>query len=42
MVSRVRATEAMATTVRSLTDELADATAYLERSRAQGALEGPA
>ncbi|WDO06481.1 toxic anion resistance protein [Streptomyces murinus] len=39
---KVRATEVMATTVRSLTDELADATAYLERSRAQGALEGPA
>ncbi|GAA2484944.1 toxic anion resistance protein [Actinocorallia cavernae] len=39
---KVRATEVMAATVRSLTDELACATAYLERSRAQGALEGPA
>ncbi|GAA1041451.1 toxic anion resistance protein [Streptomyces murinus] len=39
---KVRATEVMAATVRSLTDELAGATAYLERSRAQGALEGPA
>lgn len=38
---KVRATEVMAATVRSLSDELAGATAYLERSRAQGALEGP-
>ncbi|MEV6112076.1 toxic anion resistance protein [Streptomyces sp. NPDC052109] len=38
---KVRATEVMASTVASLTDELHSATAYLERSRSQGALEGP-
>ncbi|GGZ04963.1 toxic anion resistance protein [Streptomyces olivaceoviridis] len=37
---KVQATEAMASTVRSLTDELRGASAHLERSRAQGALEG--
>ncbi|MEY9993879.1 uncharacterized protein YaaN involved in tellurite resistance [Streptomyces sp. V4I8] len=37
---KVRATEAMATTVENLTAELQHASAYLERSRAQGALEG--
>ncbi|MGW3128160.1 toxic anion resistance protein [Streptomyces sp. NPDC001123] len=37
---KVQATEAMATTVQSLTDELHQASAYLERSRAKGALEG--
>ncbi|MEU8970813.1 toxic anion resistance protein [Streptomyces monashensis] len=37
---KVQATEVMASTVASLTDELHSATAYLERSRAQGALEG--
>ncbi|WP_217209158.1 toxic anion resistance protein [Streptomyces sp. AC550_RSS872] len=37
---KVQATEAMATTVESLTAELEHASAYLERSRAQGALEG--
>ncbi|OIJ88541.1 toxic anion resistance protein [Streptomyces sp. MUSC 14] len=34
---KVQATEVMASTVASLTDELQSATAYLERSRAQGA-----
>lgn len=37
---KVQATEAMSATVRSLTDELQQAGAYLERSRAKGALEG--
>ncbi len=37
---KVQATEAMSETVRSLTDELQQAGAYLERSRAKGALEG--
>ncbi|PWI17731.1 toxic anion resistance protein [Streptomyces sp. Act143] len=37
---KVQATETMASTVASLTSELQHATAYLERSRAQGALEG--
>ncbi|MFF4351603.1 toxic anion resistance protein [Streptomyces sp. NPDC001530] len=37
---KVQATEAMATTVESLTSELQHASAYLERSRSQGALEG--
>lgn len=37
---KVQATEAMASTVVSLTSELQSASAYLERSRAQGALEG--
>ncbi|MDX3755811.1 toxic anion resistance protein [Streptomyces sp. AK02-04a] len=37
---KVRATESMAATVESLTSELQHASAYLERSRAQGALEG--
>lgn len=37
---KVQATEVMASTVRSLTDELRDASAHLERSRAQAALEG--
>ncbi|GHA34849.1 MULTISPECIES: toxic anion resistance protein [Streptomyces] len=37
---KVQATEVMASTVRSLTDELRGASAHLERSRAQGALEG--
>ncbi|GEC05746.1 toxic anion resistance protein [Streptomyces spinoverrucosus] len=37
---KVQATEAMATTVESLTNELQNASAYLERSRSQGALEG--
>ncbi|WP_225826904.1 toxic anion resistance protein [Streptomyces naphthomycinicus] len=37
---KVQATEVMAGTVRSLTDELHSAAAYLERSRSQGALEG--
>ncbi|MFJ9564422.1 toxic anion resistance protein [Streptomyces fuscichromogenes] len=37
---KVQATEAMANTVQSLTDELQQASAYLERSRAKGALEG--
>ncbi|MBL1081250.1 toxic anion resistance protein [Streptomyces actinomycinicus] len=37
---KVQATEVMANTVRSLTDELHSASAHLERSRAQGALEG--
>ncbi|MGC5563004.1 toxic anion resistance protein [Streptomyces sp. FR-108] len=37
---KARATETMAATVESLTSELQDATAYLARSRAQGALEG--
>ncbi|WP_217551444.1 toxic anion resistance protein [Streptomyces sp. GbtcB6] len=37
---KVQATEAMADTVQSLTDELQQASAYLERSRAKGALEG--
>ncbi|MFI8948807.1 toxic anion resistance protein [Streptomyces sp. NPDC053750] len=36
---KVQATEAMAATVESLTGELRHASAYLERSRAQGALE---
>lgn len=43
---KVQATEAMAATVESLTGELRQASAYLERSRAQGRLEsregGPA
>ncbi|MFF7392187.1 toxic anion resistance protein [Streptomyces scabiei] len=37
---KVQATETMAATVESLTSELQHATAYLERSRNQGALEG--
>ncbi|MET7432383.1 toxic anion resistance protein [Streptomyces flaveolus] len=37
---KVQATEVMASTVQSLTDELHSASARLERSRAQGALEG--
>ncbi|MCX5560373.1 toxic anion resistance protein [Streptomyces sp. NBC_00038] len=37
---KVQATEAMAVTVESLTSELQHASAYLERSRSQGALEG--
>ncbi|MET9897522.1 toxic anion resistance protein [Streptomyces sp. NPDC006446] len=37
---KVRATETMAATVESLTAELQNAGAHLERSRAQGALEG--
>ncbi|MCF1596181.1 toxic anion resistance protein [Streptomyces muensis] len=37
---KVQATEAMATTVENLTVELQHASAYLERSRSQGALEG--
>ncbi|MEU6087748.1 toxic anion resistance protein [Streptomyces sp. NPDC047085] len=37
---KVQATEAMASTVQSLTDELHSASTYLERSRSQGALEG--
>ncbi|MGW0826900.1 toxic anion resistance protein [Streptomyces sp. NPDC002845] len=37
---KVQATETMAATVESLTSELQHATAYLERSRSQGALEG--
>lgn len=38
---KVQASEVMASTVASLADELHNATAYLERSRSQGALEGP-
>ncbi|BBC33323.1 Toxic anion resistance protein [Streptomyces graminofaciens] len=37
---KVQATETMAATVESLTSELQSATAYLERSRSRGALEG--
>ncbi|WP_234535481.1 toxic anion resistance protein [Streptomyces shenzhenensis] len=37
---KAQATEAMANTVQSLTDELQQASTYLERSRAKGALEG--
>jgi uncharacterized protein YaaN involved in tellurite resistance len=37
---KVQATEVMAGTVRALSDELHSASAHLERSRAQGALEG--
>ncbi|MEV6760554.1 toxic anion resistance protein [Streptomyces sp. NPDC051105] len=37
---KVQATEVMANTVQSLTDELQSASAYLERSRSKGALEG--
>ncbi|WP_225811885.1 toxic anion resistance protein [Streptomyces spinosus] len=37
---KVQATEVMASTVQSLTDELRGASAHLERSRAQGAPEG--
>ncbi|MFI2423835.1 toxic anion resistance protein [Streptomyces sp. NPDC018955] len=37
---KVQATEAMAVTVENLTSELRHASAYLERSRSQGALEG--
>ncbi|MGW7046198.1 toxic anion resistance protein [Streptomyces avermitilis] len=37
---KARATESMAATVESLTSELQHASGYLERSRAQGALEG--
>ncbi|MEU6145915.1 toxic anion resistance protein [Streptomyces sp. NPDC047081] len=37
---KVQATEAMASTVESLTVELRSASAYLERSRSRGALEG--
>lgn len=37
---KVQATEVMASTVQSLTDELRGASAHLERSRVQGALEG--
>lgn len=39
---KMQATEVMANTVQSLTDELQSASAYLERSRAKGALEGGA
>ncbi|UAX55616.1 toxic anion resistance protein [Streptomyces sp. A144] len=38
---KVQATEAMAATVESLTGELRQASAYLERSRSQGRLESP-
>lgn len=38
---KVQATEVMAATVESLTGELRQASAYLERSRAQGRLESP-
>ncbi|MBC7270801.1 MAG: toxic anion resistance protein, partial [Streptomyces sp.] len=37
---KARATEAMAATVESLTDELRHAGAHLERSRSQDALDG--
>lgn len=37
---KVQATEAMASTIQSLTDELHGASAHLERSRSRGALEG--
>ncbi|WP_151479388.1 toxic anion resistance protein [Streptomyces albicerus] len=37
---KAQATESMAATVESLTSELQHATAYLERSRSRGALEG--
>ena len=37
---KVQATETMAATAESLTAELQQASAYLERSRSQGALEG--
>ncbi|MBV7699957.1 toxic anion resistance protein [Streptomyces sp. TRM70350] len=37
---KAQATEAMAATVESLTNELHNASAYLERSRSQGTLEG--
>ncbi|MEU0414005.1 toxic anion resistance protein [Streptomyces griseorubiginosus] len=37
---KVRATEAMAATVESLTSELQQTSGYLERSRSRGALEG--
>ncbi|WP_371645310.1 toxic anion resistance protein [Streptomyces mirabilis] len=37
---KVQATESMAATVESLTSELQHASAYLERSRSRGALEG--
>ncbi|MET8768206.1 toxic anion resistance protein [Streptomyces sp. NPDC004658] len=37
---KAQATEVMASTVQSLTDELHSASAHLERSRSQGALEG--
>ncbi len=37
---KAQATEAMANTVQSLTDELQQASTYLERSRAKGALDG--
>ncbi|WP_225833480.1 toxic anion resistance protein [Streptomyces sp. NK08204] len=37
---KVQATEVMASTVQSLTDELHSASVHLERSRSQGALEG--
>lgn len=37
---KVQATEVMASTVESLTSELQHASAYLERSRSRGALEG--
>ncbi|MER5533606.1 toxic anion resistance protein [Streptomyces mirabilis] len=37
---KVQATESMTATVESLTSELQHASAYLERSRSQGALEG--
>lgn len=37
---KVQATEVMANTVQSLTDELQSASAYLERSRSKGVLEG--
>lgn len=37
---KAQATESMAATVESLTSELQHASAYLERSRSQGALEG--
>lgn len=37
---KVQATEAMATTVENLTAELQHASAYLDRSRSRGALEG--
>lgn len=37
---KVQATEAMAVTVENLTDELRQASSYLDRSRSRGALEG--
>ncbi|MGO4750395.1 toxic anion resistance protein, partial [Streptomyces sp. 2MCAF27] len=37
---KARATESMATTVEALTDELQQASAYLERTRSASAAEG--